>query len=410
MHLQLQPAMHDFARDMAAQLRSGAPLFGTGGVFTPLIKTTLELMLEGEMEEHLTGEQRKRGNRRNGYQQPKILKTAYGSVEIVVPRDRAGTFQPQLIRKRETLLTESLEGLTLSLYGQGFSMQDISSHMQDIYGVPISTASLSHITNKILPEIKAWQNRPLEPLYCIVWLDAMRFKVMEGGQFVSKCVYNVLGINVEGKKELLGMYVAGSEGASFWVSVLSSLQERGVQDILIACTDNLKGFPEAIQSVFPDTEVQLCIVHQVRNSLKSVSNSDKPGFIHDMRLVYRSSTEEEGRDQLALLKAKWLHKYPVAIRSWENNWVHLSAFYKYPPAIRSLIYTTNTIESFHKQVRRVTKNKGAWESDTALTKLIYLAALKIQHRWNHTRKDWSPILSQLTRLYEDRVRRFLKPA
>jgi len=385
------------------QFGSGKSLFGKDGAFAPMLKEFLESALEAEMEEHLTEEQREDGNRKNG-KTSKKLKTGDGTIDLDTPRDRSSTFEPQIVRKRETILAESLEPKIIGMYGHGMSLRDISAHIKDMYDTDVSAATLSAITDKIIPQVKEWQGRPLEQLYCIVWLDAMYYKVKDEGKIVNRCVYNVLGINAEGRKDLLGMYVSESEGANFWLGVLSNLQQRGVEDILIACIDNLKGFSEAIASIFPQTEVQSCVVHQIRNSIKYVASKDQKPFMADLKPVYQAASKDEAEHQLQDLETKWGKKYPVVIESWHRNWDKLSTYFKYSPAIRKLIYTTNTIEGFHRQVRKVTKTKGAFTSDMALLKLIYLATLNIQKKWTQPLQNWSLTVSQLSIIFGSRLK------
>jgi len=273
-----------------------------------------------------------------------------------------------------------------------------------MYDTEISAATLSAITDRIIPVVREWQARPLESIYCIVWLDAMYYKVKDEGRVVTRCVYNILGINVEGRKDLLGMYVAESEGAHFWLGVLTNLQQRGVNDILIACIDNLKGFAEAIASIYPKTEVQTCVIHQIRNSIKYVASKDQKPFIADLKPVYQALTLDEAEQRLIDLETKWGKKYPVVIESWHRNWSKLTTYFKYSAEIRTLIYTTNTIEGFHRQVRKVTKTKAAFTSDMALLKLIYLAAMNIQKKWTQPLKNWSLTVSQLSILFKDRLK------
>ncbi len=385
------------------QLRSGKSLFGKDGAFAPLLKDILEAAMEGELENHLDEEERAAGNRKNG-KTPKRLKTSDGTIDLDTPRDRSASFEPQIIKKRETILAESLESKIIGLYGHGMSLRDISAHIKEMYDTEISAATLSAITDKVIPLVKEWQNRPLEPLYCIVWLDAMYYKVKEDGRVINRCVYNILGINAEGRKDLLGMYISESEGANFWLGVLSNLQQRGVDDILIACIDNLKGFAEAIASIYPATEVQTCIVHQIRNSIKYVASKDQKAFMADLKPVYQAVTKEEAAHQLEELAEKWGKKYPVVLDSWKRNWEKLTTYFQYSAAIRKLIYTTNTIEGFHRQVRKVTKTKGAFTSDMALLKLIYLATQNIQKKWTQPLQNWGLTVSQLSIRFGERLR------
>lgn len=384
------------------QFRSGKSLYGKDGAFGPMLKSFLESALEGELDSHLDEEERKEGNRKNG-KTSKTVQTSEGPIELETSRDRHSTFEPELIKKRETVLADTLEAKILGMYGLGMSLRDISAHLKEMYDADISHSTLSSITDRIIPTIKEWQARPLEPVYCIVWLDAMHYKVKDEGRIVARAVYHILGINTEGRKELLGMYVSESEGANFWLSVLSDLRNRGVEDVLIASIDNLKGFAEAIQTVFPKAEVQSCIVHQIRNSLKYVASKDQKPFMSDLKEVYRASTQELAEQQLDTLEQKWGKKYPLVVNSWRNNWVKLSTYFKYDPAIRKLIYTTNTIEGFHRQVRKVTKTKGAFPSDMALLKLIYLAYRNIRKKWTQPLQNWGITVSQLSIWFEGRL-------
>ena len=384
------------------QFRSGKSLYGKDGAFAPMLKSFLESALEGELDSHLDEEERKEGNRKNG-KTSKTVQTSDGPVELETSRDRNATFEPELVKKRETVLADTLEKKILGMYGLGMSFRDISAHLKEIYDADISHSTLSAITERIIPAIKEWQARPLESVYCVVWLDAMHYKVKDQGRIVPRAVYHILGINVEGRKELLGMYVAESEGSNFWLGVLSDLRNRGLEDILIACIDNLKGFSEAIQTTFPKAEVQSCIVHQIRNSIKYVATKDQKPFLKDLKEVYQATTKELAEQQLDVLDQKWGKKYPLVMNSWRNNWNKLSTYFKYDPTIRKLIYTTNTIEGFHRQVRKVTKTKGAFPSDMALLKLIYLAYLNIRKKWTHPLKNWSLTISQLAIWFEGRL-------
>jgi putative transposase len=384
------------------QFMSGESLYGKNGAFAPMIKSFLESALEGELDAHLDEDERQSGNRRNG-KTSKTVQSAEGPLQIETSRDRNSTFEPELIKKRETILADSLEKKIIGMYGLGMSFRDISGHLKEMYDADISHTTLSAITDRIIPEIKEWQARPLESVYCIVWLDAMHYKVKDEGRIVARAVYHILGITPEGRKDLIGMYVSESEGANFWLGVLSDLRNRGVEDILIACIDNLKGFAEAIVSVFPKTEVQSCIVHQIRNSLKYVASKDQKPFLADLKEVYQATTKELAEQQLDALEQKWGKKYPLVLNSWRTNWNKLSSYFKYDPAIRKMVYTTNTIEGFHRQVRKVTKTKGAFPSDMALLKLIYLAYKNIRKKWTSPLQNWSLTVSQLSIWFEGRL-------
>lgn len=390
------------------QLKTGRSLLGKDGALGPLIKSFLEAALEAELEVHLRESREgvdpsEQLNRRNGHGS-KQLRTSDGVVELSTPRDRMCSFEPEIVRKRQTILADNLEEKILGMYGLGLSLRDISSHIRELYDVDISHTVLSEITDRIIPAIQLWQSHALEAVYPIVWLDAMYFKVKdESGHIVTRCLYNVLGINLEGRKHLMGMYVSESEGAKFWLSVLTDLQHRGVKDILIACIDNLGGFEEAIASIYPKTEVQSCIVHQVRNTIKYVSSKDSKEVIADIKKVYQAVSEEIGKQNLELFADKWGKKYPIVIRSWNANWHKLSTFFKYAPDIRKLIYTTNTIEGFHRQIRKITKTKGAFTSDMALLKLVYLGSQRIMEKWNKPLQNWSLTIQQLSIMFEGRM-------
>ena len=385
------------------QFRSGKDLFSKGGAFAPLLKDFLEAALQAELDEHLEQEDEDQNNRKNGYN-TKLLKTGAGTIELDTPRDRNSDFSPEIVKKRETILANSLESKIIGMYGLGMSFRDISAHIKDMYDTDISAATLSTITDKVIPLVKEWQVRPLEDTYCIVWLDGMHYKVKQDGRVQSRCVYNILGITTEGRKEILGMYVSESEGANFWLSVLTDLQTRGVKDILIACIDNLKGFAEAISTVFVQTEVQSCIVHQIRNSLKYVVSKDQKIFMADLKPVYQAVNKSEAEEKLEALSEKWNKKYPVVIDSWKRNWEKLTTYFKYPPAIRKLVYTTNTIEGYHRQIRKVTKTKGSFTSDIALLKLMYLATKNIEKKWTMPLSNWSITVSQLSIIFGDRLK------
>jgi len=386
-----------------AQLKTGKPLLGKGGALGPLFKSFLEAALEAELEEHFQENKEEQINRRNGHG-TKLLRTSEGTMELTTPRDRSGSFEPEIVKKRQTILADSLEDKILGLYGLGMSLRDISAHIKEMYDSDISHTVLSEITDRIIPAIRLWQARELEDLYTIVWLDAMYYKVKdESGHVVTRCLYNVLGIDLEGCKHLLGVYVSESEGARFWLSVLTDLQQRGVKDILIACIDNLGGFEEAIGSIFPKTEVQSCIVHQIRNTIKYVVSKDVKAVIADVKLIYRAINKELAEEHLNALEEKWGKKYPIVIKSWRNNWHKLSTFFKYAADIRRLIYTTNTIEGFHRQIRKVTKTKGAFTNDMALLKLVYLASQRIEQKWTMPLQNWSLTMQQLCIMFEGRM-------
>lgn len=391
-------AMRDLALD---QLKRGKSLTGKDGVFAPILKEFLESSLEAEMDEHLSEEERSLGNKRNGKGQ-KTIKTGNGNVTIEPPYDRNGEFEPEIVKKRQTVLADNLAPKIISLYGKGLSLRDIAIYIEDMYDVDVSATVLSNITDRVIPQVKEWQNRPLEDVYPIVWLDAMHYKVRDGGKVVSRAVYNILAINKHGKKELIGMYISESEGANFWLSVLTDLKSRGLKDILIACTDNLTSFSQAILSIFPETEIQKCIIHQIRNSLKYVVSKDQKEFMKDLKKVYQSPSKSQAETELLNLEESWGKKYPVVLRSWNENWEELSNYFKYDEPIRKLIYTTNAVEGFHRQIRKVTKTKGAFTSDMALMKLIYLATENISKKWTQPIQNWALTAQQLCIMFEGR--------
>lgn len=398
----------DFKTDAIEKIRSGQALTGKGGILTPLLKELLESALEGELESHLL-ENREAGisNRRNG-KGSKQIQTSSDSFELLTPRDREGTFEPEIIKKRQTVLNESLDNKVLALYALGMSYDAISEHLADMYGLEVSCAKISLITDKLVPLITEWRNRPLESVYPIVFLDAMHFKVRVDGKVTTKAFYSVLAISPEGKKDILGLYLSENEGARFWLGVLNDLRSRGVEDMLIASIDGLKGFPEAIAEVFPKTEIQLCIVHQIRNSLKYVVSKDQKAFMTDLKLIYRASSKDLAEHHLLELGEKWGKKYPAVMKSWNDNWENLSQYFKYPEELRRIIYTTNIVEGFHRQIRKYTKNKGAFTSENALLKLIYCACQKVLEKWNQPMHNWALIISQLQIYFDGRLNLGLK--
>lgn len=390
-----------FEADAIKQLQEGKKLEGKDGVLAPLIKRLVEAGLNGEMDGHLT--ESKRPNRRNG-KTSKRVKTAFGAVDIITPRDRNSSFEPQLLPKRQTTLGEALDHKVISLYGKGMSYNDICAHLEELYGLTVSPATLSAITDRVIEEVKQWQSRPLESVYPFVWLDAIHYKVKEEGAIKTKAVYCLLGVNREGIKDLLGLYISESEGARFWLNVLSDIQNRGVKDIIIACIDNLTGFADAIETIFPKTEVQLCVVHQIRNSTRYVTTRDIKAVMKDLKEVYQAANKEQAEKGLSILREQWNEKYPAMIRSWLNNWERLSNYFKYPKEIRRIIYTTNIIESFHSQLRKVTKSKRVFSSDLSLLKLLYLIQNNLKTGWEGPMGGWKFTFAQMMILYEDRMK------
>jgi len=371
-----------------------------------LFKSTVETMLEGEMEEHLGYEKHNAignnsGNSRNGYGQ-KTLKTEIGEATVSVPRDRNGDFEPQVIGKRQTR-TDDLENRVLAMYAKGMSTRDIEDHLRDIYGVEASSSLVSRITDKIMPAVTEWQSRPLDAVYPIVFLDGIVFKVRKDARVINKCLYTVLGINMDGRKEILGMWLSENESASFWTSVLNEIKNRGVRDILIACRDNLSGFSGAVETVFPHTEQQLCVIHQIRNSTKYVSFKDIKVVMADLKLVYGAPTLEDAEYHLEEFREKWGSKYPQILRSWDTNWAELSTYFKYPQEVRTLIYTTNAVEGFHRQLRKFTKTKAIYPTDDAVRKSVYLSIQEISKKWTMPIRDWGCIIGQLLMFFGDRL-------
>lgn len=383
------------------QLQSGQALTGKDGILTPLIKQLTEAALEAEIEHYLEQEQ-PQPNRRNGYSK-KTVKATSGSFELETPRDRNGGFEPQLVKKNQTRLSDEIDDKIISLFALGMSYRDIQSHIADMYGLEVSDGAITHITDRLLPELKAWQQRPLDAVYPFVWLDAVHYKIKDEGRYVNKAVYTVLGLNTEGHKELLGLYLSESEGARYWLEVLTDLHNRGIQDILIACVDGLTGFDEAIRSVFPHTEVQLCIIHQIRNSLRYVASKEQKAFTADLKTVYRALNREAAETALDELEAKWGDKYPKVIDSWRRKWPLLSAYFRYPAAIRKPIYTTNAVEAVHRQFRKLTKTKGAFPNESSLLKLLYVGITKASQKWTMPIANWGQTLSQLAIYFEGRL-------
>lgn len=397
-----------FKAEAIKGMYAGKPLNGEKGIFAPLLKHFLESALEGELEAHLQEEKEAgNANRRNGKASKKV-KSISGEFELESSRDRAGSFEPLVLPKRQVIITEELEEKVIGLYGLGLSTRDISKHIKELYQMDISASTLSSITDKVVPAMNEWRGRSLDSVYAFVYLDCMHYKVREGSGVITRAVYNILGVSLEGKKELLGMYLSESEGAKFWLAVLTDLKNRGMQDMLIACVDGLKGFPEAIAAIFPKTEVQTCVVHQIRNSLRYIAEKDKKAFMADLKPVYQAVSKEQGYENLITLDEKWGKKYPVPISSWYNNWENLSTFFKFDAHIRKVIYTTNSVEGFHRQVRKVTKTKGAFTSDNALLKLVYLVVQNVSEKWTMPIHNWNLTLSQLFIMFEDRIKLHLQ--
>jgi transposase-like protein len=364
-------------------LYEGKPLTGENGLFAPLLKHFLETALEGEMDGHLSQTRHTEQNRRNG-KTTKTVKSSAGLLDLTTPRDRSGTYQPQLVPKRQTVLTPQLEQKVLSLYSVGTSYSDITQHLQEMYGYALSDSELTAITDKVIPAMREWQNRPLESLYTLVWLDGIYYKVRFEGKVVTRVLYSVIGLNLSGKKQILGIYTAESESAKFWLSVLTDLKQRGVEDLLVTCVDGLKGFDTAINSVFPDKMLK--------------------DFANDLKTVYQAPNREQGMENLLLVQEKWGSTYPKAVQPWLEKWDLLSPFFDYPAPIRKVMYTTNMVEAYHRQLRKVTKTKGAFSSDVSLQKLVYLTIQNLQVKWETTTYNWKEIINQFSIIFEERIK------
>lgn len=371
-----------------------------------LLADTLQEMLEAEMDEQLGYSRYDYKNKntddsRNGYSK-KTVKSSGGPIELDIPRDRKGEFEPQVVKKNQTDIS-NIEDQVLSMYAKGMSTRDISDHLKEVYGVDASAEMISHMTDRILPIAKEWQNRPLERKYAIVFMDAVHFHVREDNRTVKKAVYVAIGVRLDGKREVLGMWIGGNESSKYWLGVLNEIKNRGVEDILIVCVDGLTGFGDAIHAVFPQAEVQRCIVHQIRYSTKFISYKDLKPFMKDLKGVYQADTEELALEALDSLDEEWGKKYPSSVASWRNNWPQLSTYFKYPAEIRKLIYTTNSIENFNRQLRKVTKSKTIFPSDDALFKILYLAMMDATKKWTGKTWDWGQTLDQLCIYFGDRI-------
>ena len=376
-------------------------------LFRDTIAEFMENGLETELEDQLgygryDYKNKDTDNSRNGHSS-KTLRTSFGDVEVSVPRDRNSEFDPIILKKNQTSISQEIEAKIISMYSKGMTTGDIEAHVRDIYGVEISDTTISRITDKILPKAKEWQQRPLEAIYAVVFLDAIHYHVRSEGQIVKKAVYIAIGIDLDGRKDVLGMWIGENESAKFWATVLNSLKNRGVEDIFIACTDNLNGFSAAIEAVYPKTEIQNCIIHQLRNSSKYVAYKDLKALMADLKAVYGAVDEPTALDALDVFSEHWDKKYPKISQSWRANWANLSTYFKFPQELRRLIYTTNTIEGFNRQLRKVTKSKSVFPTDDSLFKMLYLAMTDITKKWTGRRQDWSQIHAQLAIYFEDRM-------
>lgn len=375
-----------------------------------LISQVLENGLEGELDEELgytryDYRNKDTDNSRNGYSSKKVH-TSYGDTSIEVPRDRKGDFEPKLIQKHQNTLTQDVEAKIISMYAKGMSTADIETHINDLYGIEMSDSTISRVTDKVLPLVKEWKSKPLEQLYAVVFMDAIHFHVRSEGRIIKKAVYIAIGINMEGYRDVLGMWIGENESAKFWVSVMNDMKNRGTEDILIACVDGLTGFPNAIAAVFPDTELQQCIIHQIRNTTRFVSYKDIKILMADLKRVYTAPNEEVALLELDSFEEKWSQKYPKIAISWRSNWANLSTYFKYPQEIRTLIYTTNLIEGFNRQMRKVTKSKPVFPTDDSLLKMLYLAMMDVTKKWTQSRRSWGSIHSQLEVFFEERLEKY----
>ena len=408
--MKLTPEQIEQLQKDLSKAKTYEDLMGKDGAIKKLLKSSLENMLETELADHLgydkhSPEGNNSGNNRNG-KTYKTIKTDQGEIEIKTPRDRNSTFDPVIVKKYEKTLGP-IEDKIISMYAKGMTTRDIRTHVEEIYGLEVSATTISNITDSIVAHAKEWQSRPLARIYPIVFFDAIHYKVRQDGKVHSRAAYTCLSIDLEGHKDMLGIWIGEAEGANFWLGILTELRNRGVEDILISAVDGLKGFPEAIESVFPGCEVQQCIIHQIRNTIRYVASKNQKEFMKDLKTVYTSPTEEAALDQFEKLDEKWGEKYPYPIKSWRKNWNNLAVFFKYPEEIRKMIYTTNAVENLHRQFRKVTKNRALFPNDDSLTKMLYLAYRDISKKWTMPVRNWAFIFSQLSIKFEERLAPFL---
>jgi len=394
----------ELLEELLKDYKSPEDLLGQGGLLKELTKALVEKALDGELTHHLGYSKHsasKSDNARNGKSKKGLL-TDHGKMEIVSPRDRNGSFEPELVKKRQTRF-DGFDDKILSMYSRGMTVREIQGHLEDIYAVEVSPDLISSVTDSVLEEVRAWQNRPLDAVYPIVFMDALRVKIRDNGHVINKAVYMALGVNLDGHKEVLGLWVAKEEGAKFWLKVVTELKNRGLKDMFIACVDGLKGFPEAIESVYPETQVQLCIVHMVRNSLRFVPWKDKKAVVADLKTIYTATNAEMAKENLKSFRTKWNEKYPTIADSWERNWEGLIPFLSYPDYIRKAIYTTNAIESLNRSLRKVSKNRGSFPNDESALKLLYLALSNISKKWTMPIRLWKQALNQFVILFPGRM-------
>ena len=383
----------------------------SGNDVNSIMRDMMSVLLEGVLDEELNEElgyskydyrNKETDNSRNGHSR-KTMRTSYGDMDIAIPRDRKGEYEPQLIPKYQNTVTQDMEEKIISMYAKGMTTGDIEAHLKELYDLDISDSTISRITDKIMPLVKEWQERPLQEIYAVVYMDAIHYHVRSEGRIVKRAVYIALGIDMDGKKDVIGMYVGENEGAKFWLSIINGLKNRGVQDILIACVDGLNGFPQAIEAVYPKTEIQQCIIHQIRNTTNYVSYKDLKKLMADLKMVYAAPDEAAALEELESFGKKWNSKYPKIYKSWSERWATLSTYFKYPNEVRKLIYTTNAIEGFNRQLRKVTKSRTVFPSDDSLLKMLYLATMDITKKWTRRRRDWSQIRAQLEIYFEERL-------
>ncbi len=400
------PVTPELLDQLLKDYTSPEDLLGEDGLLQQLTKALVERALHGELTHHLGYEKygpdgKNTGNSRNGTS-PKTIKGKRGQVQIDVPRDRTGEFEPQLIKKGQTRF-DGLDEKVISLYARGMTTREIQGHLEELYGVEVSPSLISTVTDGVIEEVRAWQNRPLDAVYPILYLDAIHVKVRTQGRVINKAIYLAFGVTLEGLKDVLGMWAAETEGAKFWLQVVTELKNRGVHDIFIACVDGLRGFPEAIEAVFPATQVQLCLVHLMRYSLSYVSHKDRKEVALALKEIYQSATAEAAEQHLAAFEAEWGARYPLIVRSWRANWARVTPMFGYPPEVRRAIYTTNTIESLNMSLRKIIKNRALFPSDEAVFKLLYLALRNISKRWTMPIRDWSSAMNQFAILFDGRV-------
>ena len=396
---------------MQGYLKNNDISIKSGNDVNSIMRDMMSVLLEGALDEELNEElgyskydyrNKETDNSRNGHSK-KTMRTSYGDMDIAIPRDRKGEYEPQLIPKYQNTVTQDMEEKIISMYAKGMTTGDIEAHLKELYDLDISDSTISRITDKIMPLVKEWQERPLQEIYAVVYMDAIHYHVRSEGRIVKRAVYIALGIDMDGKKDVIGMYVGENEGAKFWLSIINGLKNRGVQDILIACVDGLNGFPQAIEAVYPKTEIQQCIIHQIRNTTNYVSYKDLKKLMADLKMVYAAPDEAAALEELESFGEKWNSKYPKIYKSWSEHWATLSTYFKYPNEVRKLIYTTNAIEGFNRQLRKVTKSRTVFPSDDSLLKMLYLATMDITKKWTGRRRDWSQIRAQLEIYFEERL-------